>query len=104
VLTFVLVACLAWILLGHVVFKDGVHIIFPLHLRIKYPKTLSLYICCLVKCKHDIVVLIIPLAKSLLSCYHAKIFLSHVESLLKMFLATFESLVICFFEFSCSCF
>ena len=31
-------------------------------------------------------------------------FSSHVESLLKMFLATFESLVICFFEFSCSCF
>jgi len=28
--------------------QDGVHIIFPLHLRLKYPKTLSLDICCLV--------------------------------------------------------
>jgi len=29
--------------------QEGVHIIFPLHLRLKYPKTLSLDICCLVK-------------------------------------------------------
>jgi len=27
--------------------QEGVHIIFPLHLRLKYPKTPSLGICCL---------------------------------------------------------
>jgi len=63
--------------------QDGVHINFPLHLRLKYLKTLSLDICCLVKWKHEILVLMFPLAESLLRCYHAKIFLQMLKVFLK---------------------
>jgi len=63
--------------------QDSVHINFPLHLRLKYLKTLSLDICCLVKWKHEILVLMFPLAESLLRCYHAKIFLHMLKVFLK---------------------